>query len=62
MTSPPVIPEPAPRPGAVWPQRATLVRTGSGEPDWAPAAGWPAGRPIAQWPRLAAGRPDDLRG
>jgi len=21
---------------------------------------WPAGRPIAQWPRLEAGRSDDL--
>jgi predicted dithiol-disulfide oxidoreductase (DUF899 family) len=45
-----------------WPQLATIVRTASGAPDWAPASGWPGGRPIAQWPRLAAGRSDDLRG
>jgi predicted dithiol-disulfide oxidoreductase (DUF899 family) len=45
-----------------WPQRATITRTGSGAPDWAPASAWPDGRPIAQWPRLAAGRSDDLRG
>jgi hypothetical protein len=41
-----------------WPQLCS-VRTDGGPPDWppAPASG---GRPIAQWPRLAAGRSDDL--
>jgi predicted dithiol-disulfide oxidoreductase (DUF899 family) len=41
-----------------WPQRCTCTRTGSGPPTWQPE--WPGGRPIAQWPRLAAGRSDDL--
>jgi predicted dithiol-disulfide oxidoreductase (DUF899 family) len=41
-----------------WPQHCS-VRADSGPPGWqpAPASG---GRPIAQWPRLAAGRSDDL--
>jgi predicted dithiol-disulfide oxidoreductase (DUF899 family) len=43
-----------------WPQERTNTRTDGGAPDWPPAAVWPGGRPIAQWPRLAAGRPDDL--
>jgi len=42
---------------AGWPQQCT-TRTSSGSPVWEPA--WPGGRPIAQWPRLAAGRSDDL--
>jgi predicted dithiol-disulfide oxidoreductase (DUF899 family) len=42
-----------------WPQQATITRTDSGAPDWRPAA-WPGGRPIAQWPRIQAGRSDDL--
>jgi predicted dithiol-disulfide oxidoreductase (DUF899 family) len=42
-----------------WPQRCSYVRTAGGPPDWPPVA-WPGGRPIAQWPRLAAGRSDDL--
>jgi predicted dithiol-disulfide oxidoreductase (DUF899 family) len=43
-----------------WPQERTNTRTDGGAPDWPPASVWPGGRPIAQWPRLAAGRPDDL--
>jgi predicted dithiol-disulfide oxidoreductase (DUF899 family) len=45
---------------AGWPQRGSITRTDSGAPDWTPIASWPGGRPIAQWPRLAAGRSDDL--
>ncbi|HXR17889.1 MAG TPA: DUF899 family protein [Terriglobales bacterium] len=40
-----------------WPQQCT-TRTSSGPPTWEPV--WPGGRPIAQWPRLAAGRSDNL--
>jgi predicted dithiol-disulfide oxidoreductase (DUF899 family) len=46
---------------AGWPQRRTNARTDGGSPDWPPAVRWPGGRPIAQWPRLAAGHSDDLR-
>jgi predicted dithiol-disulfide oxidoreductase (DUF899 family) len=42
-----------------WPQQASFTRTADGAPDWPPE--WPGGRPIAQWPRLQAGRSDDLR-
>jgi predicted dithiol-disulfide oxidoreductase (DUF899 family) len=42
-----------------WPQHCS-VRTDGGAPDWPPVTAWPGGRPIAQWPRLAAGRSDDL--
>ena len=42
------------------PQECTNVRTDAGAPEWPPLAEWPGGRPIAQWPRLAAGRDDDL--
>lgn len=42
------------------PQERTNVRTDAGAPDWPPLAEWPGGRPIAQWPRLAAGRDDNL--
>ncbi|MBV9796364.1 MAG: DUF899 domain-containing protein [Actinobacteria bacterium] len=45
-----------------WPQACTNVRTTAGEPDWPPVPEWPEGRPLAQWPRLAAGFPDDLSG
>ncbi len=45
---------------AAWPQRCTSTRTSSGPPDWSPVAQWPGGRPISQWTRLDAGRPDDL--
>jgi predicted dithiol-disulfide oxidoreductase (DUF899 family) len=41
-----------------WPQQCTYTRTKSGAPTWEPE--WPGGRPIAQWPRLEAGRSDDL--
>jgi predicted dithiol-disulfide oxidoreductase (DUF899 family) len=43
-----------------WPQHRTNTRTDGGAPDWPPVAVWPTGRPIAQWPRLEAGRSDDL--
>jgi len=43
-----------------WPQQASITRTADGAPDWPPVE-WPGGRPIAQWPRLQAGRSDDLR-
>lgn len=42
-----------------WPQECTYTRTSSGSPTWQPE--WPGGRPIAQWPRIEAGRSDDLR-
>lgn len=35
-------------------QDAVLSGFGAREPEW------PAGRPLAQWPRLEAGRSDDL--
>lgn len=41
-----------------WPQQCTYTRTSSGAPRWKPE--WPGGRPIAQWPRIDAGRSDDL--
>ena len=43
-----------------WPQDCSITRTSSGAPDWTPIPEWPSGRPIAQWPRLEAGRSDDL--
>ena len=43
-----------------WPQQCTYTRTDGGPPEWPPASAWPGGRPIAQWPRLQAGRSDDL--
>ena len=43
-----------------WPQQRTNVRTDGGPPAWPPVPVWPGGRPIAQWPRLEAGRSDDL--
>jgi len=45
---------------AGWPQQCTYTRTSGGSPDWPPAPAWPGGRPIAQWPRIEAGRSDDL--
>jgi len=42
-----------------WPQQCSITRTNGGSPDWPPVV-WPGGRPIAQWPRLEAGRSDDL--
>ena len=41
-----------------WPQHCTYTRTSSGSPTWEPV--WPGGRPIAQWPRIDAGRSDNL--
>jgi predicted dithiol-disulfide oxidoreductase (DUF899 family) len=41
-----------------WPQDCSYTRSGTGSPTWAPE--WPGGRPIAQWPRVAAGYSDDL--
>ncbi len=43
-----------------WPQQCSITRTNGGAPDWPPVPVWPGGRPIAQWPRLAAGRSGDL--
>jgi predicted dithiol-disulfide oxidoreductase (DUF899 family) len=43
-----------------WPQQRSYVRSDGGPPAWPPVPQWPGGRPIAQWPRLAAGRSDDL--
>ena len=43
-----------------WPQDRTYHRTAAGAPEWPPVPVWPAGRPIPQWERLAAGRSDDL--
>jgi predicted dithiol-disulfide oxidoreductase (DUF899 family) len=43
------------------PQGCSNARSGGGAPGWPPVSEWPAGRPIAQWPRLEAGRSDDLR-
>ena len=45
---------------ADWPQQRSITRTAAGAPDWPPVATWPGGRPIAQWPRIEAGRSDDL--
>jgi hypothetical protein len=43
-----------------WPQQCSITRSEAGAPDWPPVPEWPGGRPIAQWPRLDAGRSDDL--
>jgi len=43
-----------------WPQACTNTRTMDGPPTWTPVPEWPAGRPLAQWPRLAAGHSDNL--
>jgi predicted dithiol-disulfide oxidoreductase (DUF899 family) len=43
-----------------WPQQCSNTRTDGGSPAWPPVSAWPGGRPIAQWPRLQAGRSDDL--
>jgi predicted dithiol-disulfide oxidoreductase (DUF899 family) len=43
-----------------WPQQCSYIRTDAGPPGWLPVSAWPGGRPIAQWPRLAAGRSDDI--
>jgi predicted dithiol-disulfide oxidoreductase (DUF899 family) len=43
-----------------WPQRCSITRSSDGSPTWTPVPVWPGGRPIAQWPRLKAGRSDQL--
>jgi predicted dithiol-disulfide oxidoreductase (DUF899 family) len=43
-----------------WPRSGHLTRTDGGPPDWPRVSAWPGGRPTAQWPRLQAGRSDDL--
>ncbi|MEU7642236.1 MULTISPECIES: DUF899 family protein [unclassified Streptomyces] len=43
-----------------WPQYCSNTRTNGGSPEWRPVPTWPGGRPAAQWPRLHAGRSDDL--
>jgi predicted dithiol-disulfide oxidoreductase (DUF899 family) len=43
-----------------WPQQCSNTRTDGGAPGWPPVSAWPGGRPTAQWPRLGAGRSDDL--
>jgi predicted dithiol-disulfide oxidoreductase (DUF899 family) len=45
---------------AGWPQQCSITRSDAGAPEWPPVPEWPGGRPIAQWPRLDAGRSDDL--
>jgi predicted dithiol-disulfide oxidoreductase (DUF899 family) len=46
---------------AGWPRQRSNTRTDGGAPGWPPVRGEAAGgRPIAQWPRLEAGRSDDL--
>jgi predicted dithiol-disulfide oxidoreductase (DUF899 family) len=45
---------------AGWPQECTNTRTMDGPPTWTPVPEWPAGRPIPQWTRLAAGHSDAL--
>jgi predicted dithiol-disulfide oxidoreductase (DUF899 family) len=45
-----------------WPQQRSNTRSAAGPPDWPPVPVWPGGRPIGQWPRLEAGRSDDLSG
>ncbi len=43
-----------------WPQDCSITRSAAGSPAWPPAPAWPGGRPIAQWPRIEAGRSDEL--
>jgi predicted dithiol-disulfide oxidoreductase (DUF899 family) len=43
-----------------WPQHGHLTRTDGGPPEWPRESAWPGGRPTAQWPRVNAGRSDDL--
>ncbi|NDZ76318.1 DUF899 domain-containing protein [Streptomyces sp. SID10362] len=45
---------------ADWPRLGHATRTLGGAPDWPPLREWPGGRPTAQWPRLDAGRSDEL--
>jgi len=43
-----------------WPPERSYMRTDGGAPGWPPVSEWSGGRPIAQWPRVDAGRSDDL--
>ena len=43
-----------------WPQDGHTSRTDDGPPDWPRTCEWPERRPTAQWPRLQAGRTDQL--
>jgi predicted dithiol-disulfide oxidoreductase (DUF899 family) len=45
---------------ADWPRLGQATRTLGGPPDWLPLRGESGGRPTSQWPRLEAGRSDDL--
>jgi hypothetical protein len=46
---------------AGWPRLGQATRTLGGAPDWPPLREErPIGRPTAQWPRVDAGRSDDL--
>jgi predicted dithiol-disulfide oxidoreductase (DUF899 family) len=45
---------------AGWPRPGHGLRTDGGAPDWPALSHSPGGRPIAQWPRIQAGRSDDL--
>lgn len=47
---------------AGWPQHRSSMRSDAGAPDWPPVREHMDGRPICQWPRVAAGRPDELAG
>jgi Bacterial protein of unknown function (DUF899) len=42
------------------PRQHAGMRTDAGPPAWPPVSRWPGGRPVAQWPRLEAGRSADL--
>ncbi len=46
---------------AGWPRRGHTKRADGGSPDWPRVSEWPGGRPTSQWPRIDAGRSDDLR-
>ncbi|WP_436777379.1 DUF899 family protein [Yinghuangia sp. YIM S09857] len=45
---------------AGWPRLGQATRTLGGAPDWPPLWDESGGRPTSQWPRLDAGRSDDL--
>lgn len=45
---------------AGWPRLGQATRTLGGAPDWPPLWEESGGRPTSQWPRLDAGRSDDL--
>ena len=45
---------------AGWPRQGHTIRTDAGAPDWPRVSPWPGGRPTSQWPRIQAGRSDDL--